>query len=173
MGMFDTIMGEIECPACRQTKEREIQTKRGPCLMETYYVGDTIEPFFFGDYWFEEEWYCADCLKRATEEDENSKMDWHKVYIHCINGLIVAISNARREEEKLPDWTLIHRISKDRHNYRSLLFKIDGMISNFKRRKEGEAPFPFDIGPKTTDELFERIQEDIAEVLKGESPGFF
>ena len=123
MGMFDTIIGEIECPECRQTKEREIQTKRGPCLMETYHLGDTIEPFFFGDYWFEEEWYCGDCHKRAREKDENAKIDWHKVYVHCINGLIVGISNARGEEEKLPDWTLIHRISRDRHNYRNLLLK--------------------------------------------------
>jgi len=173
MGMFDTIIGEIECPECRQTKEREIQTKRGPCLMETYHPGDTIEPFFFGDYWFEEEWYCGDCHKRARETDENVKIDWHKVYVHCINGLIVGISNARGEEEKLPDWTLIHRISRDRHNYRNLLLKIDGKIRNFRERKEGEAHFLFDIGPKTTDELFERIQEDIGEVLKGKSPGFF
>jgi hypothetical protein len=173
MGMFDTIIGEIECPECRQTKEREIQTKRGPCLMETYHLGDTIEPFFFGDYWFEEEWYCEDCHKRAREKDENAKIDWHKVYVHCINGLIVGISNARGEEEKLPDWTLIHRISRDRHNYRNLLLKIDGTIRNFRGRKDGETHFPFDIGPKTTDELFERIQEDIAGVLKGKSPGFF
>jgi len=173
MGMFDTIIGKIECPDCRQTKEREIQTKRGPCLMETYHLGDTVEPFFFGDYWFEEEWYCVDCHKRAREKDENAKIDWHKVYVHCINGLIVGISNARGEEEKLPDWTLIHKISRDRHNYRNLLLKIDGTIKNFRRRKEGETHFPFDIGPKTTDELFERIQEDIGGVLKGKSPGFF
>jgi hypothetical protein len=173
MGMFDTIIGEMECPECRQTKEREIQTKREPCLMETYHLGDTIEPFFFGDYWFEEEWYCGDCHKRAREKDENAKIDLHKVYVHCINGLIVGISNARGEEEKLPDWTLIHRISRDRHNYRNLLLKIDGKIRNFRGRKEGEAHFPFDIRPKTADELFKKIQEDIAEVLKGESPGFF
>jgi hypothetical protein len=173
MGMFDTIIAEIECPECRQTKEREIQTKRGPCLMETYHLGDTIEPFFFGDYWFEEEWYCGDCQRRAREKDENAKIDWRKVYVHCINGLIVGISNARREEEKLPDWTLIRRISRDRHNYRNLLLKIDGTIRNFRGRKDGEAHFPFDIGPKTTDELFERIQEDIGEVLKGKSLGFF
>lgn len=27
--------------------------------METYYIGDTLEPFYLGDYWFEEEWYCG------------------------------------------------------------------------------------------------------------------
>jgi hypothetical protein len=173
MGMFDTIIGEIECPDCKQTKEREIQTKRGPRLMETYHLGDTIEPFFFGDYWFEEEWSCEDCHRSAREKDEKAKFDWHKIYIHCLNGLIVDISNARREEEKLPDWALIHKISRDRHNFRNLLFKIDGTIKNFIERKEREARFPFDIGPKTTDELFERIQEDIAAVLKGRSPGIF
>ena len=73
-------------PDCRQTKEREIQTKRGPCLMETCHIGDTVEPFFFGDYWFEEEWYCVDCLKRAKEKDETAEIDWHKVYVRCING---------------------------------------------------------------------------------------
>jgi hypothetical protein len=141
--------------------------------METYRLGDTIEPFYFGDYWFEEEWYCADCRKRPRERDEHSKLGGHKVYVHCVNGLIVGISNVRDEEEKLPDWTLIHKISRDRHNYRNLLSKIDGTIRNFKSRKEGEPRFPFDLGPKTTDELFERIQEEIAHVLKGESPGLF
>ena len=173
MGMYDTIIGKIECPDCKQTKEREIQTKRGPRLMETYHLGDTVEPFYFGDYWFEEEWYCVDCHKKAREKDENAKVDWHKVYVHCINGLIVAISNARKEEEKLPDWTLIQEISRDRHNYRNLLLRIEGTIKSFRGRKEGESRFPFDTGPKTTDELLERIQEDIAEVLKGESLGFF
>jgi len=46
MGMFDTIMAELECPDCKQIEEREIQTKRGPSLMETYYVGDTISRSF-------------------------------------------------------------------------------------------------------------------------------
>lgn len=153
-------------PRMRTEEEREIQTKRGPCLLETYRLGDTIEPFFFGDYWFEEEWYCVDCLERAREKDEDAKFDWHKVYIRCINGLIVEIASARREEEKLPDWTLIHRISRDRHNYRSLLLRIDNMLKNFKERKEGEPRFPFDIGPKTTDELFDRINKDLSSPLK-------
>ena len=83
------------------------------------------------------------------------------------------VSKARGEEEKLPDWTLIHGISRDRHNYRSVLLKIDGLIERYKSRKEGQNSFPFDIGPKTTDELFEKIHNDVAAVLRGEPPGLF
>lgn len=32
----------------------------------------------------------------------------------------------------LPDWDMIHKISRDRHNFRSLLVKIDNKIGNFK-----------------------------------------
>lgn len=173
MGMFDTIMAELECPDCKQIEEREIQTKRGPSLMENYYVGDTIEPFFFGDFWFEEEWYCKDCHRKARETDQDAKMVWHKSYVHCINGLILEVSTERKEDQKLPDWDLIHRISRERHNYRTLLVKIDNMINRFKDRKEGEDRFPFALGPKTLDELFEGIQGDIDSVLEGEAPGWF
>jgi len=173
MGLFDTIRAELKCPDCQLIKEREIQTKRGPCLMETYYEGDTIEPFYFGDYWFEEEWYCEDCYRNAGERDENAKMIWHKSYIHCINGLIVKVSSERGEDRKLPDWGLIHKISRDRHNFRSLLSKIDNKIGNFRSQKDEEVHPPFDFGPKSVDELFDDIQEDIAGVMKGRAPGLF
>ncbi|MBW1946410.1 MAG: hypothetical protein JRI33_00575 [Deltaproteobacteria bacterium] len=173
MGLFDTIRAELECFDCKQVKEREIRTERGLNLMETYYQGDTIEPFYFGDYWFEEEWYCEDCYHKAREKDENAKIAWHKSYIHCINGLIVEVSTERVEDRKLPDWELIHKISRERHNFRSLLLKIDNTIRNFRTRKDEEVRSPFDFGPKSVDELFDSIQEDIAEVLKGKAPGLF
>jgi len=173
MGLFDTIRAELECPDCGLIKEREIQIKHGPCVMETYYRGDTIEPFFFGDYRIEEEWYCEDCYRKARETDENAKSVWHKSYIHCINGLIIEISGKRGKDPKLPDWDLIHEISRDRHNFRSLLLRIDNQIRGFRRRTDENAHFPFDLGPKTADELFDRIEEDIAGVLKGEAPGLF
>jgi hypothetical protein len=173
MGLFDTIRAELKCPDCGLIKEREIQTKRGPCFMETYYRGDTIEPFYFGDYWFEEEWYCEDCYGKAREKDENAGMAWHKSYIHCINGLIVEVSSEKGEDPKLPDWDLIHEISRDRHNFRSLLLKIDNRIRGFRSRKDEDVHFRFDFGPKTVDELFDSIEEDIAGVMKGQAPGLF
>jgi hypothetical protein len=50
--------------------------------------------------------------------------------------------------------------------------RIDGLIHRFRERKEGETPPIFDFGPKTLDELFDRIREDIENVLKGEPPGW-
>ncbi|MBI4526875.1 MAG: hypothetical protein HY695_24020 [Deltaproteobacteria bacterium] len=87
MGLFDSIYAALACPVCRSVKEREIQTKKGPCLMLRLEVGDTIEPFFYGDYWIEEEWDCDDCRKKMPEESQ-----WHKAFIHCINGLIVEVT---------------------------------------------------------------------------------
>ena len=173
MGMFDTIMAELECPQCGKTGVQEIQTHRGPCLMELYYTGDTIEPFYFGDYQFEEEWYCRDCYRASREKGEKAKPYWHKAYVHCMNGMIVEVSNNKAEVETFPDWPLIHQISRDRHNYRSTLLKIDNMIHSFLRRKKEETPLPFDIGPKNMDELLDNIRENIAGALKGESPGMF
>lgn len=173
MGLSDTICAELKCPDCQLMKEREIQTKQGPCLMETYYKGDTIEPFYFGDYWFEEEWTCEDCYRRAGEKDENAKKVWHKSYIHCINGLIVEVASEKGEDRKLPDWDLIHKISRDRHNFRTLLSRIDNRIRRFRERKDGKVHPGFDLGPKSVDELFDGIQEDITGVMKGQAPGWF
>lgn len=58
MGLFDSIRATLACHVCGSSTEREIQTKKGPCLMLNLKVGDTIEPFFYGDYWIEEGWYC-------------------------------------------------------------------------------------------------------------------
>jgi hypothetical protein len=65
MGMFDTIRAILRCPVCGSVQERWIQTKKGPCLMLNLEVGDTIEPFFYGDYWLEEEWHCDECERNG------------------------------------------------------------------------------------------------------------
>ena len=170
MGMFDTIIGELECPQCKKTGNREIQTHHGPSSLENFYIGDTIEPFYFGDYQFEEEWYCDDCYKAAREKDENAKPDWHKAYIHCINGMIVDVSTIKMEDEVLPDWTLIHKISRERHIYRSALTGIGNIIRSFENWKESEATHLLYMGPKSNEELIERILADIAGAFKGEPP---
>lgn len=42
MGMFDTIILETQCPYCKRTEEREIQTKDLDQLMLVYRKGDTV-----------------------------------------------------------------------------------------------------------------------------------
>jgi hypothetical protein len=93
MGMFDTIRAILSCPVCGSAAEREIQTKQGPCVLLNLEVGDTIEPFFHGDYWMREQWYCKKC-QRTTPEDKR----WdnpNDVFIHCLNGLIVEIASSK------------------------------------------------------------------------------
>jgi hypothetical protein len=52
--------------------------------------------------------------------------------------LIAKVSKARGEEAQLPDWTLIRRISRDKHNYRSALERINGLMESFRSREERE-----------------------------------
>jgi len=175
MGLFDSVWAALSCPICGSFKEREIQTKQGPCLMLHLEVGDTIEPFFYGDYWIEEEWHCENCQGRMPEESR-----WqhpHKVFIRCINGLIVEVTPEKPSERSLPDWDLIHTLSRDRLRFRRTLKGIRNSIFGFRRRMEaGEktrwSPF-LDIGPKTVEELLDNILDDIERAEKGETLGLF
>jgi len=171
MGLFDSIRVTLPCPVCGSIKRREIQTKRGPCALLSLEVGDTIEPFFYGDYWMEEEWDCEDCREQMPEEKR-----WHKAFIHCINGLIVEVTPEKPPQGKLPDWDLIHTLSRDRHRFRQTLTVIKNSISGFRERikagEKGRIPF-LDIGPKTVDELLDKIVDDVERAERGEPPGLF
>lgn len=175
MGLYDSIWATLPCPACGSIKEREIQTKEGPCLMLHLEVGDTIEPFFYGDYWIEEGWHCEDCQERMPEEEQWQHR--HKVFIHCINGLIVEVTPGKPSEGNLPDWNLIHTLSRDRLRFRRTLRRIRNSIVGFRKRMEsGEKarrPSLLDIGPKTVEELLDNIVDDIERAEKGEPLGLF
>ena len=98
MGLFDSIRATLACHVCGSSTEREIQTKKGPCLMLNLKVGDTIEPFFYGDYWIEEGWYCENCQQRMPEDER-----WQHpqtAFIHCVNGLIVEVTSIKPPEKK-------------------------------------------------------------------------
>jgi hypothetical protein len=138
--------------------------------MFNFEVGDTIEPFFYGDYWMEEEWYCDDC--REEERWKHSQ----KAFIHCLNGLIVEVTPEKPPEGKLPDWAFIHKLSRDRRRFSRTLAGIRNAILAFRERtevKEAErSPF-LDFGPKTVEELLNDIIGDVERAEKGEPPGLF
>jgi hypothetical protein len=171
MGLFDTIWATLPCPVCGSARERGVQTKQGPCAMLNLEIGDTIEPFFYGDYWMEEAWDCQDCRKQRPEENQ-----WHKAFIHCLNGLIIEVTPEKPPQGELPDWDLVHKLSRDRQRYRQTLRAIRGSVLRFKERTEAgeEKRHPFlDIGPKTIDELLSEILNDAERAERGESPGLF
>jgi len=171
MGLFDTIRATLPCPVCGSTKERAIQTKQGPCAMLNLEIGDTIEPFFYGDYWMEEEWDCEDCREQTPEENR-----WHKAFIHCINGLIVEVTPENPPHGKLPDWDVIHKLSRDRHRFRVTLTGIKNSILDFRDKmkagEEGRSRL-FDIGPKTIEELLSQIVDDVERAERGKPPGLY
>jgi hypothetical protein len=43
MGLFDTVILNIECPFCGETSECDIQTKDSMCMMETLKKGDIVQ----------------------------------------------------------------------------------------------------------------------------------
>ena len=137
-------------------------------------VGDTIEPFFYGDYWIEERWYCEDCQKRMPEDER-----WQHsqtAFIHCVNGLIVEVTSIKPPEGKIPDWPLVHQLSRDRLRYRETLSRIRNSILGFRRREQtkGEKRLPLlDIGPKTVDELLDKIVDDVERAGSGEPVSLF
>jgi len=174
MGMFDTIRATLTCQGCGGSAEREIQTKQGPCVLLNLEIGDTIEPFFYGDYWMEERWYCDDCQKRMPEK---KRWEHHQTaFIHCINGLIVEVTTTKPAEGKIPDWDLVHQLSRDRLCYRQALAGIRNSILGFRdrqKRKNHKRSRLFDIGPKTVDELLDAIIDRVENAKKGEPASMF
>ena len=43
MGMFDNLLVNVECPKCKRSKIREVQTKDFDCLLEHFNVGDVVD----------------------------------------------------------------------------------------------------------------------------------
>ena len=174
MGLFDSIRATLACHVCGSSTEREIQTKKGPWFMLNLKVGDTIEPFFYGDYWIEEGWYCENCQQRMPEDER-----WQHpqtAFIHCVNGLIVEVTSIKPPERKMPDWPFIHQLSRDRLRYREALSRIRNSVLGFRRREERKAEKQsslIDIGPKTVDELLDEIVDAVERAQRGEPVGLF
>jgi len=42
-------------------------------------------------------------------------------FLHCVNGPIVEVILIKPPEGKIPDWPLVHQLSRDRHRYRETL----------------------------------------------------
>ena len=125
----------LRVTSAAQALSARSKPKKGPCLMLNLKVGDTIEPFFYGDYWIEEGWYCENCQQRMPEDER-----WQHsqtAFIHCVNGLIVEVTSIKPPERKMPDWPLIHQLSRDRLRYREALSRIRNSVwDSEEERKE-------------------------------------
>ncbi|OIR59776.1 hypothetical protein BLL41_18175 [Bacillus sp. FMQ74] len=63
MGMFDSFIGQIKCPNCKNQQKTEVQFKWGECLLLDYELGDVVsgapEGLYVEDDWFNER--CSNC----------------------------------------------------------------------------------------------------------------
>ncbi|MCY7839725.1 hypothetical protein MOB29_05275 [Bacillus spizizenii] len=42
MGMFDSFIGQIKCPNCKNQQKTEVQFKWSECLLLDYELGDVV-----------------------------------------------------------------------------------------------------------------------------------
>lgn len=65
MGCFDTFVGEVICPHCKEEAHFYEQTKNYDCLMQDFKVGDYIDKGN-ANYFYKFEYPCQHCKKDIT-----------------------------------------------------------------------------------------------------------
>lgn len=65
MGCFDTFVGRIECPHCKEQTRFDEQTKNYDCLMQDFKIGDYIDKGN-ANYFYEFEYPCEHCKEDVT-----------------------------------------------------------------------------------------------------------
>ena len=65
MGCFDTFVGKIECPHCKEQTRFNEQTKNYECLMQDFKVGDYIDKGN-ANYFYKFEYPCEHCKEEIT-----------------------------------------------------------------------------------------------------------
>lgn len=65
MGCFDTFVGNVECPHCKENTSFYEQTKRYGCFMQDFKVGDYIDKSN-ANYFYKFEYPCQYCKEDVT-----------------------------------------------------------------------------------------------------------
>ena len=66
MGLFDTIIAELECPEKNKREEEEIQIKWSPRrMLNVYHIGDVVDLDKNYSLWIKEDYVCNCCSKKT------------------------------------------------------------------------------------------------------------
>lgn len=65
MGCFDTFVGTVECPHCKEKTQFDEQTKNYECLLQDFKIGDYIDKGN-ANYFYEFEYPCEHCKENIT-----------------------------------------------------------------------------------------------------------
>jgi len=104
MGMFDSIIAEIECPKTRKTEKNEIQIKWREQRyrdIEGFLVGDTVNNIDpeYNNTWIKADYICQSCSPKTRQNIGGRKIEfvrvrdqiWHPCYVKIENGRIASV----------------------------------------------------------------------------------
>ncbi len=164
MGMFDSFLVKLECPLCKKTELREIQTKQFANILAAYHVGDIVEDAPVGEFWLKDEWWCENCRKKKREYN-------HDIYLRLLEGLFLGVYTEQQYQEQrkklLDTYEIMQLYKQSAHagtNRRFLIQRIDSLIKGsriqWKNETSSKGKFPF-LLPKNNEELVKEIEEII------------
>lgn len=141
MGMFDSFIGQIKCPNCKNQQKTEVQFKWSECLLLDYELGDVVpgaqEGLYVEDDWFNEQ--CSNCktefmpnvvLKNGKVIAFISKEELQRIDIEHLQDIPYKyMKNLRYDTEK----ALAKGFTKETADFKKQPFKENQSIMTFER----------------------------------------
>ncbi|MEX5484254.1 hypothetical protein [Bacillus velezensis] len=141
MGMFDSFIGQIKCPNCKNQQKTEVQFKWGECLLLDYELGDVVpgapEGLYVEDDWFNER--CSNCkteympnvvLKNGKVISFISKEELQRTDISQLKDIPLKHAKTQRYEK---DKIVAKGFTKESVDFNKQPFKENQIIMAFER----------------------------------------
>ncbi|MCY7829867.1 hypothetical protein MOB37_18485 [Bacillus spizizenii] len=162
MGMFDSFIGQIKCPNCKNQQKTEVQFKWSECLLLDYELGDVVpgaqEGLYVEDDWFNER--CSNCktefmpnvvLKNGKVIAFISKEELQRTDIEHIQDIPYKyMKNLRYDTEK----ALAKGFTKETADFKKQPFKENQSITAFEREWKVAKGWRKDFNSEKVSEFF-------------------
>ncbi|MGG0773896.1 hypothetical protein ABE060_01235 [Bacillus rugosus] len=162
MGMFDSFIGQIKCPNCKNQQKTEVQFKWSECLLLDYELGDVVpgaqEGLYVEDDWFNER--CSNCktefipnvvLKNGKVIAFISKEELQRTDIEHLQDIPYKyMKNLRYDTEK----ALAKGFTKETADFKKQPFKENQSITAFEREWKVAKGWRKDFNSEKVSEFF-------------------
>jgi hypothetical protein len=175
MGMFDSFYVTLNCPTCKKTALREVQTKAFANALFDYRPGDIVDQAPIGEYWLKETWWCSTC------KEKNRTYEF-AIFLHIIDSLFIGAYSPTEVQQERTKHIDTYQIMRQFHKSATLgtkrgqlLRRIFHLISGFQSRQKASLAkrrgLPakldvFSITPQNHQELFQDILDLIKQTEK-------